>query len=117
MTDEVMDQPTGGVAEYSRSEVEAHLEHLSAIPTRTCDSIKRYLFDRCPLGETLRQLVINGPVARVLVQMDEVHGRAAWDIVRFLHWRVPSFVWGSEQNYDKWIREETPMPSNWIRPR
>lgn len=111
-----MDRPTGGVAEFSRGEIETEIDRLTVIPERTRQSLKRYLFDRCPLGETLRQLVVNKPVARVLVQMDEEHGRAAWDITRLLHWRVPSYVWGTEENYDKWVRGEMPMPSNWITP-
>jgi len=102
-------------AEHSKVEIEASLDSAkyNAIPEHTRHSLKLFLFHRCPPGSTLLCLLEGRDPVRTILGFDEPHLAALRPLCMFLHWEVPSNVFGNPQKVAAWLAGETPMFENW----
>lgn len=99
----------------SKIAIEAKLdsEKYAAIPEHTRHSLKLYLFHRLAPGSTLRCLLEGEDPIRTILNFDDEHLAALRPLCLFLHWEVPSNVFGSKEKVRAWLSGETHMYENW----
>jgi hypothetical protein len=102
-------------ASHSKQRIEQMLdsEKYAAIPEHTRHSLKLYLFHRVAPGYTLRCLLEGEDAVRTILNFDEAHVAGLRPLCMFLHWEVPSNVFGSKEKVGAWLDGELTMFENW----
>lgn len=68
----------------------------------TLDSLKRYVQHHCPTGSFLNAVLENN-LMESLGRADEENQRDILEIVRYLHWEMPSACHGSPEKVAAWL--------------
>ena len=73
------------------------------LPTRTKDTIDRYVNDHCPVGGFLTAVLSNDLVGS-FGKADEENRANLFDIVSYCYNEIPSPCWGSLEKVQAWLR-------------
>ena len=87
---------------------------VGAIPPHTLQSLKSWASKGQPGGHFLRAVLTND-LKEAVSRGDSENLRALVPIVKFLYNYCPDVCWGSEVNYEYWLRKTAPAGYNAAR--
>ena len=99
----------------SRAAIESKLEseEYASIPFLTRLALKKYIFDRIAPGYALRCLLEGQDPVRAVLNFDGEGFLSLRALCMFLHWDVPSNIFGSKKIVEGWLAGAVPVAPGW----